>query len=68
MKNLIKYGFTAVVICFFTACGGGYGDKYNGVEVVNRETGEVYILQHNRNDVYFIKPKMKAVIDTSYCR
>ena len=66
MKNLIKYGFIAVVICF-TSCGKGRG-KLNGIEVVNRKTGEIYILKHNRQDTYFIYPKMKKVIDTTYCR
>ncbi len=66
MKNLIKYGFIAVVICF-TSCET-VGNKYDGIEVVNKSTGEVYILKHNRQDAYFIRPKMKQVIDTTYCR
>ena len=66
MKNLIKYGFIAVVICF-TSCAVD-GDKYDGIEVVNRKTGEIYTLKYNRGDSYFIYPKMEAVKDTSYCR
>ena len=66
MKNLIKYGFIAVVICF-TSCAK-YGDKYDNLEVVNVKTGEVYILKHSKLDAYFIEPKMKQVIDTTYCR
>ena len=66
MKNLIKYGFIAFVICFCSC--SSVGDKYDGIEVVNTQNGEIYILEHNRVDAYFIKPKMKQVIDTTYCR
>lgn len=66
MKNLIKYGFMAFVICL-TSCAVD-GDKYDNIEVVNRETGEIYKLKHNRGDSYFIYPKLKTVKDTSYCR
>ena len=66
MRKILEYGFIAVVICF-TSCNVD-GDKYDGIEVVNRETGEIYTLRYNRGDVYFVYPKMKPVIDTSYCR
>ena len=66
MRKILEYGFIAVVICF-TSCAVD-GDKYDGIEVVNIKTGEIYTLKHNKKDSYFIYPKMKPVIDTSYCR
>tara|TARA_B100000768_G_C10925257_1_gene227317 strand:+ start:204 stop:398 length:195 start_codon:yes stop_codon:yes gene_type:complete len=64
MKRLLKYGFIAFVIC--SCCD--VCDKYDKLEVVDVKTGRVYILKHNRNDDYFIKPKTIEVIDTMYCR
>jgi len=72
MKNLIKLPqllILCLVICFLSSCGG-VGDKYHNIEVVNRETGEIYTLIHNSGDGYFVRAKTitTPIIDSSYCR
>lgn len=66
MRKILKYGFIAVVICF-TSCET-VGDKYDKMELVDIKTGNIYILDHHHKDAYFIHPKMKQLVDTTYCR
>ena len=72
MGNLTKLKslfILCLVICFLSSCGTT-GDRYDKMEVVDRETGDVYILTHNIVDTYFVKQKTLTanVIDTMYCR
>jgi hypothetical protein len=62
MKNLIKYGFIAVVICFcFCSCDSNKERRNNFTEdrIVTDSDGNKWIVRHNIGDNYILQPMPK---------